>query len=309
MTSPGNLFTHNWYHGNLARANSESILLNQRPGLFLVRDSQTLHGGYVLSVSENHKVSHYIITQRNGQYQIGDQTFSNLPEIVDFYRRHFLDTTTLVEAAVRQSCEGAESVNSKSSVTNNITDVTKVKAKYNFPGNDPDDLPFKKNDILTIVEKQEDQWWMAKDCTGKEGLIPVNYVEVITKEATNRTSVTSNFSSNNSQNSLISRGASQTTNNNNTLNLQQQEPSLQPLNREITVPALAEATQDRHPTVYDPSELKFEKGDKILVLRISDSGIWDGQLRDGRKGTFPFRHVKLLTSDPNQISQFKSQMS
>lgn len=48
--------------------------------------------------SENRKVSHYIITQRNGQYQIGDQTFSDLPEIVDYYRRHFLDTTTLVEA-------------------------------------------------------------------------------------------------------------------------------------------------------------------------------------------------------------------
>ena len=48
--------------------------------------------------SENRKVSHYIITQRNGQYQIGDQTFNDLPEIVDFYRRHFLDTTTLVEA-------------------------------------------------------------------------------------------------------------------------------------------------------------------------------------------------------------------
>ena len=53
---------------------------------------------YLSCFSENRKVSHYIITNQNGQYQIGAQTFNDLPEIVDFYRRHFLDTTTLVEA-------------------------------------------------------------------------------------------------------------------------------------------------------------------------------------------------------------------
>ena len=50
-----------------------------------------------LIFSENRKVSHYIITQKQGQYHIGDQTFNDLPDIVEFYKRHFLDTTTLVE--------------------------------------------------------------------------------------------------------------------------------------------------------------------------------------------------------------------
>lgn len=52
---------------------------------------------YFIITSENRRVSHYIITHRNGQYQIGDQTFNDLPEIVEFYKRHFLDTTTLTE--------------------------------------------------------------------------------------------------------------------------------------------------------------------------------------------------------------------
>jgi len=287
---------YNWYHGGLSRSKAESILLNERPGLFLVRDSQTLQGGYVLSVSENRKVSHYIITQRNGRYQIGDQTFNDLPEIVEFYRRHFLDTTTLVEAAQKVSNGGGDEVTTTAAAASAppVAETQKVKAKYNFPGNDPDDLPFKKNDILTIIKKEEDQWWMARDCTGKEGMIPVNYVDVIP----NRTSLTQTF------NPASTRGPMQPSSN----TMGSQRTPFHPPSTEITVPAIAEAIQDRHPTVYDPSELKFEKGDQILVSKILDSGIWDGQLQDGKKGTFPFRYVKLVTSDPEQVSQFTSQM-
>jgi len=145
---------YNWYHGGLSRSKSETILLNQRPGLFLVRDSQTLQGGFVLSVSENRKVSHYIITQRSGQYQIGDQTFNDLPEIVDFYRRHFLDTTTLVEAAPKEFSTTTPAVPAPP-----VAEVLKVKAKYNFPGNDADDLPFKKNDILLSRRRKTSGGW------------------------------------------------------------------------------------------------------------------------------------------------------
>jgi len=291
---------YSWYHGALGRAKSENILLNQRPGLFLVRDSQTLAGGYVLSVSENRKVCHYIITQRNGQYQIGDQMFNDLAEIVDFYRRHFLDTTTLVEAAPRQKEDTESFASTLPASTTAVVppQAEKVKAKYNFPGNDPDDLPFKKNDILTIIRKEEEQWWMARDCTGKEGMIPVNYVDVIQTTSTlNRTNTQQAMTMPNTRTSIPMNNASTT-----------QLPQLQRPSSEVSVPCIAEAIQDRHPTVYDPSELKFEKGEKILVLKILDSGIWDGQLKDGRQGTFPFRYVKLLTSDPSQVSQFQSQM-
>lgn len=289
------LYMYSWYHGALGRPAAESILLNNRAGLFLVRDSQSLQGGYVLSVSENRKVSHYIITQRNGQYQIGDQTFNDLPEIVDFYRRHFLDTTTLVEAAARQNAveDPAVPAGPPGPPSAPVPEELRVKAKYNFPGNDPDDLPFKKNDILTILKKEEEQWWMARDCTGKEGMIPVNYVEII-----------SNTRQQPTRSSRVSSGLTSDTG----------APIGSPMNSymapnpEVTVPAIAEAIQDRHPTVYDPSELKFEKGDQILVLKMLDSGSWDGQLKDGRTGTFPFRYVKVVTSNPEQVAQFRSQI-
>lgn len=51
--------------------------------------------------SENNKVSHYIINNNGNHYKIGDQTFSDIPAIISFYKNHFLDTTTLTGAVSR----------------------------------------------------------------------------------------------------------------------------------------------------------------------------------------------------------------
>ena len=44
---------------------------------------------------------------------------------------------------------------------------------------DPEDLPFRKGDILTVAHKDEEQWWTCKNAEGKEGLIPVPYVRTV----------------------------------------------------------------------------------------------------------------------------------
>lgn len=50
-----------WYMGPVSRQEAQTRLQGQRHGMFLVRDSSTCPGDYVLSVSENSRVSHYII--------------------------------------------------------------------------------------------------------------------------------------------------------------------------------------------------------------------------------------------------------
>jgi len=46
--------------------------------------------------SETGRVSHYIIQrQPNGQYGIGDEMFPDLVRVLEFYKTHLLDTTTL----------------------------------------------------------------------------------------------------------------------------------------------------------------------------------------------------------------------
>lgn len=60
-----------WYWGKLKRIEAVSLLQGQRHGVFLVRDSFSIPGDFVLSVSENSKVSHYIINRISNNRQSG----------------------------------------------------------------------------------------------------------------------------------------------------------------------------------------------------------------------------------------------
>lgn len=67
-----------WYWGRLSRQEAVTLLQGQRHGVFLVRDSISISRGYVLSVSENSKVSHYIINSVNDNRQSASGEFDPL---------------------------------------------------------------------------------------------------------------------------------------------------------------------------------------------------------------------------------------
>eukprot|EP00112_Aurelia_sp_Birch-Aquarium-sp1_P010274 Seg2200.2 transcript_id=Seg2200.2/GoldUCD/mRNA.D3Y31 product="Crk-like protein" protein_id=Seg2200.2/GoldUCD/D3Y31 len=291
MADPLNVYS--WFHGSISRNECESVLnQKERPGLFLVRNSSSSAGDYVLSVREVGKVSHYIINfkRNSGVYKIGDQTFDDLPSIVEFYKKHFLDTTTLVEPAPRP---GFQPPGGGGGVPPPIqsSDSLKVRAKFNFVGSDAEDLSFKKGDILTILQKEEDDWWLARHSSGKEGLIPRPYVEEIPvgtapPQITRPNSIPQQRIVNPAPPSrpMMDRNSGPS----------YQEPTGTP-SALPPGPVMARAIQSRDPSFYDPSELKFKKDDRILVTQRNENGIWEGEnLENGNKGLFPFRLVQIL---------------
>ncbi|XP_019574596.2 nephrocystin-1 isoform X4 [Rhinolophus sinicus] len=52
----------------------------------------------------------------------------------------------------------------------------------NFTAQQAGDLTFKKGEILLIIEKKPDGWWMAKNAKGNKGLVPKTYLEPYHKE-------------------------------------------------------------------------------------------------------------------------------
>ncbi len=44
---------------------------------------------------------------------------------------------------------------------------------------DPEDLPFKKGEMLTVINKDEEQWWTARNALGRVGAIPVPYIKPV----------------------------------------------------------------------------------------------------------------------------------
>ena len=40
-------------------------------------------------------------------------------------------------------------------------------------------MPFRKGEILTVISKDEEQWWTAMNSLGQTGSIPVPYVQKV----------------------------------------------------------------------------------------------------------------------------------
>ncbi|XP_066484011.1 crk-like protein [Tiliqua scincoides] len=159
---------HEWYMGALSRQEAAACLQGHRHGTFLVRDSTTCPGDYVLSVSENSKVSHYIINSLPGRLRIGEHEFDGFPALLDFYRLHYLDTTTLVAPVGRVVAPASAQPPPAGEW---------VRALYDFVGRDQEDLPFTKGEPLRVLAKPEEQWWTAQRADGRVGMIPVPYVQ------------------------------------------------------------------------------------------------------------------------------------
>lgn len=273
---------NSWYFGAMSRQDANEMLIQERDnGVFLVRDSNTITGDYVLCVKENTKVSHYIINKIQQHtptlqtvYRIGDHSFVDLPELLEFYKIHYLDTTVLMRPAQRR--------------------VEKVQAKFDFDGSDADDLPFRRGEILYIVSKDEEQWWTARNSLGHTGQIPVPYVQ---KLDDNNSQL--NNSSNTLERSLNNGGGGNVLNNsgNHTSSSpHQSDNTLKKSNLNRKLPALARVKQPRHPNAYDKTALKLEVGDIINVTKTNINGQWEGELR-GKVGFFPFTHVEFIDQD------------
>lgn len=264
-----------WYFGAMSRQEATDILLSEKEGgVFLVRDSTTIQGDYVLCVREDSKVSHYIINKiqqgEQTRYRIGDQMFTDLPALLNFYKVHYLDTTPLIRPAVKK--------------------VETVRAKFDFDGQDPDDLPFKKGEILTIISKDEEQWWTARNSLGQTGSIPVPYITVMEKSQVNASPMGSHQNGNNSNNGSLEATQTSAT-----------QPKSKLMNVQRQLPAFARVKQARVPNAYDRTALRLEVGDVVTVTKMSINGQWEGELR-GKVGHFPFTHVEFIDQDNDNDS-------
>ncbi|KAA8593711.1 hypothetical protein FQN60_004545 [Etheostoma spectabile] len=271
-----------WYWGRLSRQEAVSLLQGQRHGVFLVRDSITSPGDYVLSVSENSKVSHYIINSISNNRQSG-------PE---FYKIHYLDTTTLIEPINKSKHTSFISLG-PGGPPPRLEDEY-VRALFDFPGNDEEDLPFRKGDILRVLEKPEEQWWNAQNSEGRAGMIPVPYVEKYRPASPSSVAgpgvpggppggmgMLGNSDGSASQSGPPLLGDPS----------QYAQPT--PLPNLQNGPVYARAIQKRVPNAYDKTALALEVGDMVKVTKINVNGQWEGECK-GKRGHFPFTHVKLL---------------
>ncbi|XP_064394235.1 phosphatidylinositol 3,4,5-trisphosphate 5-phosphatase 2-like [Halichondria panicea] len=83
-----------WFHKNVGRVETERILLESKEdGSFLIRESDTIKGAYVLSTIYQKRIHHYrILPNEDGKFSVQAQqgiqrkAFSTLDEMVEYYK-------------------------------------------------------------------------------------------------------------------------------------------------------------------------------------------------------------------------------
>ncbi|XP_066503013.1 src homology 2 domain containing transforming protein D, b isoform X2 [Hoplias malabaricus] len=82
-----------WYHGALSRSDAESLLTLCKECSYLVRNSETGHSEYSLSLRSCQGFMHMKFSQsKDGKYILGQNSppFSTIPEVIHYYTTHKL---------------------------------------------------------------------------------------------------------------------------------------------------------------------------------------------------------------------------
>ena len=160
-------------------------------------------------------------------------------------------------------------------------------------------------EILTVLTRDEEYWWTARNSLGQIGLVPVPYVEKYDEES--QTGTENNVRQESGSETIGTSGSSSNSTSN--------PPSLQSSGQDIapaattrrsniqrTLPAFAKVKQARVPNAYDKTALKLEVGDMIKVTKTNINGQWEGELH-GKVGHFPFTHVEFVDNETGEDNQ------
>ncbi|XP_059488410.1 tyrosine-protein phosphatase corkscrew-like isoform X3 [Neocloeon triangulifer] len=79
-----------WFHGHLSAKEAEKMIIDKgKNGSFLVRESQSKPGDYVLSVRTEDRVTHVMIRCQDGKFDVGGgERFVSLSDLIEHYKKN-----------------------------------------------------------------------------------------------------------------------------------------------------------------------------------------------------------------------------
>eukprot|EP00117_Sycon_ciliatum_P007290 scpid73513/ scgid10461/ Tyrosine-protein phosphatase non-receptor type 11; SH-PTP2 len=82
--------TERWFHGHITGTDATALLAEKgQNGSYLVRASISHPGDYVLTARCEDRVTHIMIRFKDARFDVGDgESFSSLPDLIDFYKKH-----------------------------------------------------------------------------------------------------------------------------------------------------------------------------------------------------------------------------
>ncbi|XP_064258446.1 ras GTPase-activating protein 1-like isoform X2 [Passer domesticus] len=164
--------TNQWYHGKLDRTIAEERLWQaEKPGSYLIRESDRRPGSFVLSFLSKTSVNHFRIIAMCGDYYIGGRRFASLSDLIGYYSHVsclLKGEKLFFPVAPPEPVEDRRRVRA-------ILPYTKVP--------ETDEISFLKGDMFIVHNELEDGWmWVTNLRTDEQGLIVEDLVEEVGRE-------------------------------------------------------------------------------------------------------------------------------
>lgn len=154
-----------WYHGRISRVEAENILMKkaikpEHDGAFLIRESESSPGDFSLSVKYGDGVQHFkVLRDGAGKYFLWVVKFNSLNDLIDYHRT--------------QSISRTQKILLRDVPMESFT----VTAIYDFFPQEAGELPFKRHDVITVIDWKDEHWWRGT-LQGKSGIFPNNYISI-----------------------------------------------------------------------------------------------------------------------------------
>ncbi|XP_078492728.1 adapter molecule crk-like [Ciona intestinalis] len=296
-----------WYFGSLERIVAERILQPTSEGTFLVRNSKSILGDFVLSVKQREEVIHYIIRREHSKLVLKNHVFLSMVTLLEHYKTHFVGEGRLIKPVNKFNCESwieTQNTEGSSADWNLFADPTKtslppplprrdmatmrlpfrVRVSADFVAKDGTQLPCACNEELEVFEIIDKHWWRARNGLGKMGRVPSTCVEFLTSTVVTKHEEISNKKK-------ISNFISKKFKSLNTAN-----ETMQPHkygHPSIRQPIYAKVVKKLKPKPNDRISLQLKVGDIVTVIKIHPNNIMEGILNT-KQGKFPAGHVKVI---------------
>lgn len=134
-------------------------------------------------------------------------------------------------------------------------------------------MSIKEGDILTITQKVDETWWMAKDKHGKTGLVPVTYVKIKAQTITKIAPVAQKSS----------------------------DKVYFCLIKEMVAIAIYDFRAG------NSDELSFRDGENLFIIDDSGKEWWQARNKHGEKGLIPCSYVEIQEKEPTGLSSTNPQ--
>ncbi|KAM4710440.1 SH3 domain-containing protein 19 [Discoglossus pictus] len=192
----------------------------------------------------------------------------------EWYKGKCKDSTGLFPANhIRVMVDIPEKVNPKNVSSTTVTKGPCCMARFEFIGDQKDELSFSEGDMIILREYVNEEWAKG-ELKGRTGIFPINFVEIIEDlPACGANKIVSNAVN------KIPGNASQ---------------------KQTSSGEWCEAMYDF--AAESEEDLSFKRGDKILIIERLDSEWYKGRL-NGKEGILPTAFVQLCSGPKPQQTQ------